>query len=223
MVRQLANENDSYERTSLKTFETLLAEMDKWELERLEFAKKHPILAKIKDIYRSLRWSLNNPGPIWWIKYRIIPKHKYHVIYTKLSPGYHDPSARILSAVFGELEDWANRDYHTDGYIVSGRIAIPKAIVGDVANVSYDTGEPATEDDIEYYLMKKDTFDDLREVYLWWIKIGRDPDRWIEEQCWENQEDRKNPENIFEREEMLSDEIKKMLVKVITHYRELWN
>lgn len=204
--------------TDFEPAHDIFEELEKHTVARREFEKKHPILAKL-----DRAWSnFINPGPLWWFKYRFVPTHQYHIVRTSLKPGYHDPRTRILYAVFEELDAWANRDWHTDGYIVSGRILIPKDIVGNRSGVSYETGEPATQADIEYYLSRKDMLDDLREAYLWWIKTNKDPDRWIEEQCWGDSR-RADLESPVELEDELEEEAGRMLVKVVSHYRNLWN
>jgi len=43
---------------------------------------------------------------VWWTKYRIFPDHKYHVIRTRLSPGYRDLDQIILHGVFESLVDF---------------------------------------------------------------------------------------------------------------------
>jgi hypothetical protein len=45
---------------------------------------------KIKDIY-------------WWIKHRIDPRHRYHVIKTGLKPGYYDIDHLLLHGCFSLL------------------------------------------------------------------------------------------------------------------------
>ncbi len=197
----------------------LLSEFEKSCRAHEEFRKRHPILSGIVDAWKNFR----EPGPLWWLRYRLVPRHRYHIVRTRLSPGYHDPSSRILYAVFGELDAWVQEDWHTDGYLVSGRIALPKEIVGERAGASYETGDPATEEDIAYYLSRKDMIDDLREAYLWWIKTGRDPERWIETQCWDEADPCKIPDNVYERQEAFAEESAAMLVKVVAHYRNLSN
>ena len=210
------NDNEVFEKCNLNDF---FEEVEKQHQKNLEFDKKHPIFSKIINYW----YQFSNPGPIWWLKYRLIPRHRYHVVKTNLKPGYHDPRTRILHAVFCDFESWALSDYHTDGYIVSGKINIPKNIVGD-AKVSYDNGTTASEEDIEYYKSKKDMFDDLREAYVWWTSINRNPEKWIEDTCFigDGTENNKYKWDI-DLENKLEDEIADKLQKVIKHYRNLWN
>ena len=197
----------------------MLEQIEIWGREREDFEKRHPILAKLDRAWVNF----TNPGPLWWFRYRFIPSHQYHIVRTRLKPGYHDPRSRILYAVFEELDSWANNDWHTDGYIVSGRISLPKDVVGDRDGVSYETGEPASLEDIDYYLSRKNMLDDLREAYLWWIKTGKNPERFIEEQCWGITEDKNDTGKAFDLENALEEEAGRMLVKVVSNYRNLWN
>ena len=47
---------------------------------------KRKILFPIRDI-------------VWWFKYRLIPKYRYHVLKLDLPPGYHDPDERLCAAI----------------------------------------------------------------------------------------------------------------------------
>lgn len=39
----------------------------------------------------------------WWLKYRLLPKHQYHLVRTGLEPGYHDYDERMLHAAMALL------------------------------------------------------------------------------------------------------------------------
>ena len=41
-----------------------------------------------------------------WIKYRTVPRHKYHMVNTGLKPGYYDQDRRMLHACFALLLDY---------------------------------------------------------------------------------------------------------------------
>lgn len=59
---------------------------------------------------------------VWWVRHRIDPRNRYHVIHTGLSPGYYDPDTQILHAVMGIVErfvtltrdtvDWSYSEEH---------------------------------------------------------------------------------------------------------------
>lgn len=40
----------------------------------------------------------------WWVLHRIHPRHRYHIVKTGLSPGYHDKDTLILHACFSLMK-----------------------------------------------------------------------------------------------------------------------
>jgi hypothetical protein len=59
------------------------------------------------------QWRARVAAPIrdaaWWVRYRFCRKHRYHVIDTKLRPGYHDADTQLLHASFAILADFVYR------------------------------------------------------------------------------------------------------------------
>jgi hypothetical protein len=50
-------------------------------------------------------WKIGNQmhHARWWLEYRLNPKHRYHLIDSKLEPGYHDVDTLILHGCFSLL------------------------------------------------------------------------------------------------------------------------
>jgi hypothetical protein len=44
----------------------------------------------------------------WWILHRLHPKHRHHIVKTRLKPGYYDTDMLILEASFALLCDFAD-------------------------------------------------------------------------------------------------------------------
>jgi hypothetical protein len=42
----------------------------------------------------------------WWLAYRLIPRHRHHIIRTTLRPGYYDPCMRLESALFDVTQEF---------------------------------------------------------------------------------------------------------------------
>lgn len=47
---------------------------------------------------------------IWWIRHRIDPRHRYHVIKTELKPGYHDVPELLLYGCFSLLVRYVEKE-----------------------------------------------------------------------------------------------------------------
>lgn len=199
------NVNES-ETVTLDELNNLLTLNDK---KREEFASRHPILNRLRNAWLRFR----NPGPIWWLKYRLVPSHQYHIIRTGLPPGYHDTGTRLLYGILKELEEWANIDHHLDGAIVSGRISPATSKMGQINTED----EEDSEEIYQYYLSRKTMLDELREAYRWWIMTGRDPERYIQEQAF------RNGHYDMELETRLTEQAARMLENVVRNYRTLWN
>lgn len=56
----------------------------------------HPVRRRCKDA-------------IYWFKYRIQPRHKYHIVRTGLPPGYYDEDTRILHACMTALCEYVEQ------------------------------------------------------------------------------------------------------------------
>lgn len=61
----------------------------------------------IWPIYRAGR-SIRDG--IWWVRYRIDPRHKYHLIDTRLKPGYHDIDGLMLNGMFSLLRRYVEEE-----------------------------------------------------------------------------------------------------------------
>lgn len=54
---------------------------------------------KTHDVFRACS------NILWWFRYRLIKKHKHHIVYTKLKPGYWCEDTRLFEACMKCLED----------------------------------------------------------------------------------------------------------------------
>jgi hypothetical protein len=59
-------------------------------------------------IYRIGRRILDG---IWWIRYRVDPRHKYHLIDTHLKPGYYDIDGLMLHGMFSLLRRYVDDEH----------------------------------------------------------------------------------------------------------------
>jgi hypothetical protein len=61
-------------------------------------------------------WPLYRVGrsirdAIWWVRYRIDPEHKYHLIDTRLKPGYYDIDGLMLNGMFSLLRRYVEEEH----------------------------------------------------------------------------------------------------------------
>jgi hypothetical protein len=66
--------------------------------------------------HRAFIWPIYRVGSrirdgIWWIRYRIDPNHKYHLINTRLSPRYYDIDTLMLNGMFSLLRRYVEEEH----------------------------------------------------------------------------------------------------------------
>lgn len=84
-----------------------------WRLWRARMKRERPIAWFFRmTLWREgiyFIWSVWVKRPIvdaWWaINYRVVPRYRYHVVRTGLTPGYHELSTRMLYACFALLAE----------------------------------------------------------------------------------------------------------------------
>jgi hypothetical protein len=47
-----------------------------------------------------------------WLRYRLLKRHRYHLVDTGLTPGYYDQDNRMLHACFALLVDYVDELFH---------------------------------------------------------------------------------------------------------------
>ena len=85
----------------------------------------------LRRMWSRITWNLKDA--YWWVIHRVVPKHRYHVAKTGLTPGYYDPCVRVLATIFTETEafvahqqdtrnefrtDWAANEQHAKAWQV---------------------------------------------------------------------------------------------------------
>lgn len=46
----------------------------------------------------------------WWFQHRFNPRHRYHIVYTGLKPGYYDTDTRLLYSNFNLVCNYFERE-----------------------------------------------------------------------------------------------------------------
>jgi len=52
-------------------------------------------------------WTINAR---WWLQHRLLNEHKYHLVDTKLPPGYYESDERMFHACFSILVDFVEKE-----------------------------------------------------------------------------------------------------------------
>jgi hypothetical protein len=150
----------------------------KWELQRFfEYTRPFSWLKKAK----------------WWLKYRFHPNHRYHIVDSRLKPGYYDRDWVLLNVSFAILCDFIEKElpwsaydefkkipwwYPTKWYLKkhAERLAFEHLDWKMAMRMkSNDCGEDDPTSDLQ--INHENTWGwaakEMKELYLWW-KYGRD-------------------------------------------------
>ena len=80
-------------------------EWDEWEAEaRVSSPIRYWLTETVPTFFGRLRYKCHNA--LWWVRHRIDPRHRYHVVHTGLKPGYYDKDYLILHSCFNLLKDY---------------------------------------------------------------------------------------------------------------------
>jgi hypothetical protein len=117
---------------------------------------------KIIDFFENIRW---------WFVHRLHPKKKYHLVDTKLKPGYYDKDKLMLHANFSLLQDFVEIECAALYNIMEDK---PKKLHPGSAGLMH------IDEMIELYQnMKSGTkkfrqdrikmYETMKSLYLWWM------------------------------------------------------
>lgn len=150
-------------------------EWDEWDKKA---KKEHPIafllLITIPGYFGRMKNKLRNA--VWWVKHRIIPRHRYHLIDTKLPPEYYDIDVRMLYGCFSLLVDYVENE-------------LPHASSVDKKNKSKrQIGLEALDSYIVFNLEEDqknhaDMYQEIKDLYLWWndVYLKRNDEQYVPE------------------------------------------
>lgn len=88
----------------------------------------------------------------WWFAHRYIPKHKYHLIDTKMKPGYHDECSLILHGCMAMVERYI--ECH-DG-------------VDALAKFNEDLRDPTQNEHLDMTSDQANRQEEAILIYKWW-------------------------------------------------------
>ncbi len=138
----------------------------------------------------------------YWFVYRLIPKHKYHLVETGLKPNYHEIDTRMLHANFNMLKDFVeielahlhkmSIEFKKDGSVWKGTDR-----QAGLAHLDWEISLVHKKDELlpkDYHLIGKLTSQAVaackkKELYIWWVEerparidpwdelVKKDPDR----------------------------------------------
>lgn len=154
------------------------------------------LIFKIKRFFRSIKL---------YFMYRFIKKHKYHLVDTKLKPGYYDVDYRMENAIFSLLEEFL-----TEEMILPGES--PINIIDDQVKLlekeCIKSQSEGYEDSItDGFKRKINMWLDVKEAHLWWL---------------ENKNKNYSDFKSFDEEQAFEDKKNEILIKIVRNRGILW-
>lgn len=126
--------------------------MDGWYDWKENAKKEYPIRYYFQETLPHIikHWWLKYVDrPYWELKYRLIPKHRYHMMDTGLTPAYYELNVRMLHACFNEFKDFYEYQLRR-GY-----------------------GDWIKDESKEY----QDNWAEMTALYDWWVNVHNKPNR----------------------------------------------
>lgn len=154
------------------------------------------LIFKIKRFFRSVKL---------YFMYRFIKKHKYHLVDTKLKPGYYDIDYRMENAIFSLLEEFL-----TEEMILPGES--PINIIDDEVKLlekeCIKSQSEGYEDSItDGFKRKINMWLDVKEAHLWWL---------------ENKNKNYSDFKSFDDEQAFEEKKNEILIKIVRNRGILW-
>lgn len=83
-----------------------------WDDFEAAYARRHPIKYWVYHLLPRYVGRAQNSvsNGFWWVRHRIDPRHRYHIVRTGLKPGYHDKDDLMLHACFSLLARFVERE-----------------------------------------------------------------------------------------------------------------
>jgi len=154
--------------------------------------------------YENVRWPLRNSWiseVYWWVQHRINPKHRYHIVKTKLPPGYHEVETRMFYAMFQLFAEFMEH-----------QLKNPHVVWQYDESVFEDW---MIEDDPEGVKReiesRNKTWKEMNDLNTWWTVTFPALEKEMEE------------DYSIEGEEKFEEEIEKMMIRLIKVRRILWD
>jgi hypothetical protein len=146
----------------------LAASWEEWDNIRELQKKNQPIaffiFQTLPTVFSRVKSTIENCG--YWVKYRMINKHKYHLINTKLSPGYYDYDTRILFGVFSMFVEFIEEHNQYSG--LKEQIKLYKNYVATADKSLKDCSESTRKTQKKKYKFRLQMWQDFEELYTWW-------------------------------------------------------
>lgn len=129
--------------------------MEEWDAWEQEARGGHPFLwflLQTVPLNLSVTWRKFVTEPIWQLKYRLVPRHRYNIVRTGLKPGYYDQDMRLLHAAMTLLDSYVDE---------VGGIEELEEWTGELAEFLEPYGQGAADS-------QREAQEAFAEVWKWW-------------------------------------------------------
>lgn len=152
------------------------ATWSEWNVWKTKTKQKHPFRYWLGETVPHIinTWLMHLTNGLYWFKYRFQNKHKYHLIDTKLKPGYYDIDFRLLHGVMSLVVDYVEREHQTtDPESWSYWPSVVECAIKD-KNKRNELVNANIEETLEHNLMPSNQINAIltvNDVYHWWKNV----------------------------------------------------
>ena len=213
------------------------ATWDEWDSIRSSQKSNHPVAFvlyhDIPIFFGRLGNRLNNI--LYWFKYRLVKKHKYHLVDTKLSPGYYDYDTRLLHATFSLFVEFVEEQNQWSKIKDKIKMYTKLQIEKNWEEWERTKNKKFKIQQKKNYKLKLQMWQDFQELYTWWTKdrqlerdkLNKEFDRYYAKQktvANKKYTDKKYNEInlLYDKEELLNQKDDAQLKKLVTYRRNIW-
>lgn len=167
---------------------------------------------------RAIRWlthTILRPASdaIWWVKYRLLPKHQHHIVRTGLDPNYYDQDTLMLHACMACLGSYIEEE--------GGEVQLAAWTNELIARRNAGEENAAGQNQIEHQ-------EEALAIWRWW-KVEKPADEELREErltSWSNGRGKTGTEARWDElqaiEKKIDDDEQAYLHRLVNIRRSLW-
>lgn len=158
---------------------------------------------------------------IWWVKYRVLPWHQYHLIKTGLEPGYYDADVRMEVGLVQMLIDYVEIEffqYSLATKAVATRITPLEQLHAHLGWLKKEAAENKQEWEKSCNEREIAAYEELIELYVWCSKNIKKV-RYEEEY---SDYEVANYSWVAEQDRKFQEELERRMFQIVKFRKNLW-
>lgn len=151
----------------------LSASMEWWDRREVMLRSRAPLRYYLQNDLPAMltHWKISIRNLVWWVRHRTTDQ--YHVVNTKLTPGYYEVDQRMLHSAFSLLVEYVEVG-------LASRSGMTKnAKVGGLSFLAAEINDSSVNQEV------REIAEATRDLYLWWtVERPQRIDPWSAPEIW---------------------------------------